>query len=126
MKKIAFSFATLLVACGLSMGAIAQSTSSGATTSASDTDHAHPFRNLDHFLDHHPQVRKELNHNPRLANDPAFLQKHPHFANFLAHHPHVKQGLARHPYRFARRERHFERRENRRENRREHHAGRRK
>lgn len=54
------------------------------------------------FLDGHPQADEELTANPRLIEDPAWLQRQPRVASFLARHPQLPVMLrtARHFFRW--------------------------
>jgi hypothetical protein len=52
------------------------------------------------YLDHHPDVAQQLVANPRLANDPQYLARHPELQSYLANHPQVRTDLAQHPERF--------------------------
>ena len=47
------------------------------------------------FLENHPQIRRELESNPNLANDPAYLRDHPQFKEFFKNHDEVRGELAR-------------------------------
>jgi phage-related protein len=62
------------------------------------------LRNFDTFLDSHPQVAKELQRNPALVNDPAYLAKHPGLQQFLAKHPGVREEIRENPQQFMNRE----------------------
>jgi hypothetical protein len=50
----------------------------------------HEVAMLDHFLMTHPEVAKRLAADPKLADDPEFLAKHPGLKNLLITHPDTK------------------------------------
>jgi hypothetical protein len=52
------------------------------------------------YLDKHPEVARELAHNPALADNPNFLATHPGLDTYLAAHPEVRAELQAHPERF--------------------------
>lgn len=52
------------------------------------------------YLDEHPEVARQLGHDPRLADNPQFLATHPGLDSYLANHPEVRTELQRHPDRF--------------------------
>jgi len=64
--------------------------------------------NFDRFLDSHPAIAKELQNNPSLANDSAYVSNHPELKEFLASHPGVREELRENPRRFINRDRGFE------------------
>jgi hypothetical protein len=64
------------------------------------------------YLDKHPEVARELSHNPALADNPQFLASHPGLGSYLANHPKVRADLQQHPYRFMSAESRYERYEN--------------
>ena len=45
---------------------------------------------VDHFLQNHPQLAQRLAADPKLADDPEFLAKHPALKTFLITHPDAK------------------------------------
>src|SRR6185295_61956 len=50
----------------------------------------------------------DLQNNPSLANDSAYISAHPDLKTFLAAHPRVREELRENPKRFINREREFE------------------
>ncbi len=56
------------------------------------------------FLGNHPQIRHELEANPNLVNDPAYLRHHPQFIEFYRNHDEVRRELARNAPEIMRRE----------------------
>jgi len=52
------------------------------------------------YLDEHPEVARQLGHNPQLADNPRFLATHPGLDGYLANHPEVRTELLQHPDRF--------------------------
>jgi hypothetical protein len=71
------------------------------------------LRNYDRFADSHPELAEALAHNPRLANDPQFLHKHPQFAQFMQNHPGVREEMRENPRLLQHRERRFDQRADR-------------
>ena len=70
------------------------------------------LRNFDNqYLDSHPDVLAALQKNPKLSDDPRFLSAHPELQTYLTQHPDVRQEFEAHPYRFASRERRYEKHE---------------
>jgi hypothetical protein len=64
------------------------------------------------YLDEHPEVARQLSHDPRLVDNPQFLANHPGLQSYLAQHPQLRAELEHHPDRFMRDERYYERFEN--------------
>jgi hypothetical protein len=52
------------------------------------------------YLDEHPEVARQLGHDPRLVDNPQFRANHPGLDRYLAAHPAVRTELQRHPDRF--------------------------
>lgn len=69
-----------------------------------------PLSNFDRYLDNHPEVRQQLNHNPSLVNNQQFLSQHPHLQNFLTTHPGVAKAASSNPQRLMGAERRFNQR----------------
>ncbi len=74
------------------------------------------LRNLDRFLDSHPEIARDLRQNPRLIDDRAYVNAHPQLREFLEHHPNTREELRETPNYFMARERAFDRREGDRDN----------
>jgi hypothetical protein len=55
------------------------------------------IKKLDAFLDQHPEIEKELAANPKLIDDPKFIEAHPELHKFLNHHPRVDGALESKP-----------------------------
>ncbi len=68
-----------------------------------------PIANADRYLDRHPEVARQLGQNPRLIDNPAYMEHHPELREFLHNHPYARAEWKSHPYRFERREQHFDR-----------------
>ena len=47
------------------------------------------------FLGEHPRIRHELEANPNLVNNPAYLRDHPQFIEFFRNHDEVRRELER-------------------------------
>jgi hypothetical protein len=69
------------------------------------------LRNWDEYLDKHPDVQRDLNKNPNLINDPAYVNKHPHLKDFLEDHPNTREELKENPKAFMHREKTYEKTE---------------
>ncbi|MGH9397864.1 MAG: hypothetical protein ACRD18_13570 [Terriglobia bacterium] len=65
----------------------------------------------DRYFDQHPGLARRLQNNPKLVDNPQFMEKHPGFSNYLQKHPEVKQDIKQHPYAFQKRQRQYERHE---------------
>ena len=68
-----------------------------------------PVANADRYLDSHPEVARQLGQNPRLIDNPAYMEHHPELRTFLHNHPYARAEWKSHPYRFERRAEHFDR-----------------
>jgi phage-related protein len=68
-------------------------------------------KTFDEFLDQHPAINNELARHPELANDSAYVARHPELKEFLALHPAIRKDLAEHPRAFMRREKKYEKTE---------------
>jgi uncharacterized protein YlxP (DUF503 family) len=69
------------------------------------------LRNWDDYLDKHPDVQRDLSKNPKLIDDPAYVNKHPHLKEYLEKHPNTREQLAENPQMFSNREKHYEKAE---------------
>ncbi|HVN29512.1 MAG TPA: hypothetical protein VMT64_13535 [Candidatus Binataceae bacterium] len=49
------------------------------------------------FLRGHPEIRRDIERNPGLANDPAYLRAHPQFVAFFRDHEEVQRELRDNP-----------------------------
>jgi len=70
----------------------------------------HPVANTDSYLDQHPKVAQQLSQNPRLIDNPQYVQNHPGLNEFLQTHPDARQEWKSHPYKFMRAERRYDQR----------------
>jgi hypothetical protein len=77
------------------------------------------LRNFDGYLDKHPDVRADLERNPKLIDDPGYLSKHPHLKTFLEHHPNTREELRENPQAFMHRENRYDKKEDKKEDRKE-------
>jgi hypothetical protein len=64
------------------------------------------------YLDEHPEVARQLGHDPHLVDNPQFLANHPGLDSYFANHPYVRTELQQHPDRFMSDEWRHERWEN--------------
>lgn len=80
----------------------------GTATPANDHDiNRTELNHFDEYLDGHPGVHKQLNRNPSLINNQAYLQAHPHLQTFLKNHPGVQEESSENPKQFMHRENQF-------------------
>jgi hypothetical protein len=61
---------------------------------------------LDAFLDNHPDIAKALAADPRLIDDPKYIEAHPELHKFLNDHPRVSGALESKPNATMKREEH--------------------
>lgn len=103
----------------LTLGMMTAGTAQTATPTPSPSPNAEgahrgqAVRNFDEFLDKRPEMREQLRRNPRLANNPEYLKKHPGLQQFEKNHPGVDKQLDKHPGKFMKREARRQRWENR-------------
>ena len=64
--------------------------------------------NFDKFLDAHPAIEQDLQKNPALVNDSAYLSSHPELKEFLSTHAGVREEVRENPRIFMNRERRFD------------------
>lgn len=113
-QNILLMMGTAALSLGMMTAANAQTTTPPSSMPA--VEHAHrgqAVRNFDEYLDRHPEVREELRRNPKLANDPNYLAKHPGLQKFESTHPGVQKDLSQHPDRFMKHESKYQRWERR-------------
>ena len=63
----------------------------------------HPIANTDRYLNMHPEVASQLNRDPRLIDNPRYVDNHPGLHEFLATHPVARNDWKTHPYGFLNR-----------------------
>lgn len=110
MARLNFVGAVIL-GLGLMLGAtsaVAQNTPpADRTEKQMDTQHA--MHTWGEFLGKHPELREQLNKNPKLVNDPAFQSQHPDLQKFMSDHPGISDGLKKNPNAMMKRERKYAR-----------------
>jgi hypothetical protein len=62
-------------------------------------------KTLDGFLSKHPQIAKQVDQNPRLASNAAFIKQHPELAQFLRQHPSISRQMGKTPWMWSPRQR---------------------
>ncbi|MGH7779346.1 MAG: hypothetical protein ACREQR_05935 [Candidatus Binataceae bacterium] len=72
----------------------------------------HPFRNTDEFMSNNPAIASELQNNPKLVDDPAYVRSHPELHKYLHNHPQARADFRAHPKHFVHKENKYERRHN--------------
>jgi len=75
------------------------------------------LQEMDHFLDKHKNIDKDLQKNPSLVNDHDYLKHHKPLENFLSKNPQVGQEIREHPSAFMQKEARFQERNHRMNNR---------
>lgn len=100
MKFSMRALAAGIVVSAIATPAFAQSIpihpSSAMAPAETRADFAHDQRFQD-YLSHHPGVRRKLDRNPDLINDPEFVKKHPELHEFLKRHPNVRNTVENRP-----------------------------
>jgi phage-related protein len=71
------------------------------------------LRNMDRFLDSHPEIAEQLKKDPSLINNREFVERHPDLQQFLQQHPGVQEEFRENPNSFMRQEQRFDQREDR-------------
>lgn len=71
------------------------------------------LRNMDAFMDSHPEIAEQLKKDPSLVNDKRFVAGHPALQQFLAEHPGVREEIKENPSAFMYREQRFDQRQDR-------------
>ncbi len=69
---------------------------------------AHPLRSTDNYLDHHPEVDKQLSAHPGLVDNPKYMAEHPGLRGFFARHPVARSEWTKHPHRYMTNEERYE------------------
>ncbi len=75
------------------------------------------LQEMDHFLDKHKNIDKDLQRNPSLVNDHDYLKHHKPLENFLSKNPQVGQEIREHPSAFMQKEARLQERNHRMNNR---------
>ncbi len=71
------------------------------------------LRNMDAFMDRHPEIAEQLRKDPSLVNNKQFVDGHPALQQFLADHPGVREEIKENPNAFMHQEDRYDRREDR-------------
>ena len=100
LKRVSLSMALAAIVCaGM---ALAQDT---PPSPSSDAQMVNPSssetKTMDHYLNNHPEVAKQLHDNPSLINNPQWLAQHPNVQNYMNSHPSMKTDAATHPGEFV-------------------------
>src|SRR6185295_593145 len=98
----------LNITFGLLVGTVCLSLCLGTALAKDNDITRQELLNFDRFLDSHPAIAKDLQNNPSLAKDSAYVSAHPELKEFLANHPGVREEIRENPKRFINREREFE------------------
>ena len=60
------------------------------------------------YLDEHPEVARQLAHDPRLVDNREYLENHPGLREYLHNHPVARRDWKSHPFRYMTAERHYD------------------
>jgi hypothetical protein len=64
----------------------------------------HPYaRHFGEYLEKHPGIQDDLQRDPSLVRDPAYLKAHPDLQAYFAKHPGVAEAYRAHPGQFIKR-----------------------
>src|SRR6267378_3113201 len=66
------------------------------------------LQDMDHFLDKHKKIGKDLQKNPTLANDHDYLKQHKQLESFLSKNPRVGEELRQNPSTFMQKQQRLE------------------
>jgi hypothetical protein len=69
------------------------------------------LRSADNYFDSHPEVAKELSKDPKLVDNPNYVNSHPGLKDYLEDHPKVREDIKSHPNAFMKRYRKYEKSE---------------
>ena len=97
LLKRAFLSVALTTTMGTGM-ALAQATSPDPAMTAPTTGETNT---MDHYLNNHPDVAKELHDNPSLINNQQWLAAHPKVQDYMSSHPSLKTDAVAHPDQFV-------------------------
>ncbi|MGB0062397.1 hypothetical protein [Candidatus Binatus sp.] len=61
---------------------------------------AHPLATTDHYMDSHPEVAQQLEKDPGLVDNRAYVDSHPGLHEYLHNHPVARRDWRSHPYRY--------------------------
>jgi len=64
---------------------------------------------MDHFLDHHPEIAEQLRRDPSLIDNQRFVDEHPALQEYLQMHPSVRREFDENPNAFMHAEERFDR-----------------
>ncbi|HTW88427.1 MAG TPA: hypothetical protein VMD75_10515 [Candidatus Binataceae bacterium] len=90
MKTALTLFSAFALTCALALPAAAQYVTQGDVNS------------FNGFLNNHPQVASQLQRNPDLVDNKAYLDEHPELHSFLADHDQLRRAIQTHPGMFER------------------------
>ena len=71
-------------------------------------DGSHPLSGTDNYMDHHPEVARQLEKNPALVDNPTYMQNHPGLQDYMQSHPVARQEWKSHPYQYMNKENHWQ------------------
>lgn len=112
-RQVLLMMGTAALTLGMMTAANAQSAAPATTPAAVRAHRGQALRNFDEFLDKRPEMREDLRRNPKLADNPEYLKKHPGLRAFEKNHPGVDRQLDQHPGKFMKHEARYQRWENR-------------
>jgi hypothetical protein len=62
------------------------------------------FKNTDEFMARNPAIAAQLQENPKLIDDQAYVRSHPSLHRYLKNHPEARRDFKSHPERFLHKE----------------------
>jgi phage-related protein len=84
----------------------------GPTTIPRDRDITErDIADMDHFLDHHPEIAEQLRRDPSLIDNQKFVANHPELQEYLQMHPSVRKEFDENPNAFMHAENRYDRRQ---------------
>jgi hypothetical protein len=66
---------------------------------------------MDHFLDHHPEIAEQLRRDPSLIDNQKFVENHPELQEYLQMHPSVRKEFDENPNAFMHAEERYDHRQ---------------
>ena len=108
MKNSLKLISTVLLSGTLALPALAQvgTAPSPAVAPAPPSDSTHPGDREHHFAEYlkkHPGIQGDLQRDPALVRDDAYLKAHPDLNEYFAKHPGVAEAFRAHPSQFMQR-----------------------
>jgi Spy/CpxP family protein refolding chaperone len=114
MKRTITIISAALLSTALAVPLIAQTAMAQSAPLNTEYGEHHPYvEGFDGYLDQHREVREQLNHDPHLIDNPAYMANHPDLRDYMHEHQRAAVDFRRHPDRFMHREHVYNRSERR-------------